>query len=122
MNPIPKTGSRKNKSEIRVTFFLPKNMVANHHVSPHISPQIHHKNTTFSHLISPKPPAKHHNLPPGKKSQKLGLCESRHGFVHFKNLIRTNIIQPLNNAARPMNLNGFHNSIRPKPKVSALIT
>ena len=31
-------------------------------------------------------------------------------------------IQPLDNAARPMNLNGFNDRIRPKPKVSALIT
>src|SRR6266852_7767117 len=66
-DPIPKTGIPQNKSVLRVKFFVPENMVAKHHVSPHISPQIHHQNTTFFRLIFPKTSAKHHKSPTQKK-------------------------------------------------------
>jgi len=90
--------------------------------SPHISPPIHHQNTTFFSPISPNP-QQNTTDPRPKKSQTLSgrLRRNCRRLLDSKDLIRTNIIQPLHNAARPMNLNRFHYRIRPEPEVSTFV-
>src|ERR1700730_3401197 len=110
---------------MRVKFLPSENVVTKHHDSPHISPQIHHQNTTFFHPVFPQPSAKQHNYPHKKnlpQTHSRVLHRSCYRLVNLKNLISTHIIQPLDNAARPTDFNRFHDTIRPKPKVSALIT
>jgi hypothetical protein len=42
-------------------------------------------------------------------------------LIDRKDLISPNIVQLLNNAARPMNFNRFHNTVRPKAEVRAFV-
>jgi hypothetical protein len=65
----------ENKVEKAGKFFGRQKRPATHHVSPHISPQTHHKNTTFSTPLLPKHPL--------KTQQKQKNPGSRQGLIFF---------------------------------------
>jgi hypothetical protein len=60
---FPKWESLKNKLQIHVTIFAPKNVTIKSPHSPRKPPQIHHQNTTFCHPFFAKTPSKNTKSP-----------------------------------------------------------
>jgi hypothetical protein len=72
---FPKWESLKNKLQIHVTFFAPKNVAVKSPHSPRKTPQIHHQNTTFCHPFFLQNPQQKHKKPTPKKIRYILLAK-----------------------------------------------